>query len=161
VTGIGQLKHIVVLMMENRSFDHMLGAMKKNDARIDGLNGNESNPDMNGQPVQVLAKADFQGQLPHDPDHHFPGTDLQIFGGRQGSGQAANMQGFVKSYFTQTNDNKLAREIMYYFTPDKLPVLTTLAKEFALFNSWFSSIPGPTICNRRSATTGRRSGKSA
>ena len=148
MAGIDQLKHIVVLMMENRSFDHMIGAMKKDDARIDGLNGNESNPDVNGQPVQVQAKADFQDQLAHDPDHHFPGTDLQIYGGQQGKDRVANMQGFVKSYFTQTNDNKLAQEVMYYFTPDKLPVLTTLAKEFALFNSWFSSIPGPTICNR-------------
>ena len=148
MTGIEQLKHIVVLMMENRSFDHMLGGLKKEDARIDGLNGNECNPDMNGQPVQVQAKAEFQGQLAHDPDHHFPGTDLQIFGGQQGNGRAANMQGFVKSYFTQTNDNKLAQEIMYYFPPEKLPVLTTLAKEFAVFNRWFSSIPGPTICNR-------------
>lgn len=148
MTGIEQLKHIVVLMMENRSFDHMLGGLKKGDARIDGLNGNECNPDMNGQLVQVQAKAEFQGQLAHDPDHHFPGTDLQIFGGQQGNGRAANMQGFVKSYFTQTNDNKLAQEIMYYFPPEKLPVLTTLAKEFAVFNRWFSSIPGPTICNR-------------
>jgi Phosphoesterase family len=148
MTGIEQLKHVVVLMMENRSFDHMLGALKKNDPRIDGLNGDESNPDMNGQPVRVQAKADFQDQLIHDPDHHFPGTDLQIFGGQQGNGRIANMQGFVKSYFTQTNDNKVAQEIMYYFPPEKLTVLTTLAKEFALFNSWFSSIPGPTICNR-------------
>jgi phospholipase C len=51
MAGIDQLKHIVVLMMENRSFDHMVGAMKKTDPRIDGLTGNESNPDMNGQPV--------------------------------------------------------------------------------------------------------------
>ena len=73
---------------------------------------------------------------------------MQIYGGQQGKDRVANMQGFVKSYFTQTDDNNLAQEVMYYFSPDKLPVLTTLAKEFALFNSWFSSIPGPTICNR-------------
>jgi phospholipase C len=58
------------------------------------------------------------------------------------------MQGFVQSYFTQTKDVKLSHEIMYYFKAEKIPVLTTLAKEFGLFNSWFSSIPGPTICNR-------------
>jgi phospholipase C len=43
---------------------------------------------------------------------------------------------------------------MYYFSPDKLPVLTTLAKEFAVFNRWFASIPGPTLCNRAFAHYG-------
>jgi phospholipase C len=43
---------------------------------------------------------------------------------------------------------------MYHFTPDKLPVLTTLATEFAVFNAWFSSIPGPTLCNRAFAHYG-------
>lgn len=146
--GTDNLKHIVVLMMENRSFDHMLGALKKANPRINGLNGNETNPDTNGNLVQVQPLADYQDQLNKDPDHHFPGTDLQIFGGEQGASRSANMQGFVKSYFTQTNDARLSQQIMYYFKPEKLPVLTTLAQEFALFNTWFSSIPGPTICNR-------------
>jgi phospholipase C len=43
---------------------------------------------------------------------------------------------------------------MNYFAPDKLPVLTTLAQEFALFNRWFASIPGPTLCNRAFAHYG-------
>ena len=58
--GTDNLKHIVVLMMENRSFDHMLGGLKKADHRINGLNGNESNPDSNGNPVQVQPLADYQ-----------------------------------------------------------------------------------------------------
>jgi phospholipase C len=157
--GLKNLKHIVVLMMENRSFDHMLGGLKKTNARVNGLMGNETNPDPNGNPVQVQPKAEYQDQLNKDPDHHFPGTDLQIFGGQQGSGRVANMQGFVKSYFTQTNDAALAEQIMYYFTPDKLPVLSTLAQEFALFNNWFSSIPGPTICNRAFAHYGTSFGQ--
>ena len=157
--GLDNLKHIVVLMMENRSFDHMLGGLKKTDPRINGLTGNESNPDTNGNPVQVQPKADYQDQLNKDPDHHFPGTDLQIYGGQTGPGRVANMQGFVKSYFTQTKDVNLSHEIMYYFKPEKLPVLTTLATEFALFNSWFSSIPGPTICNRAFAHYGTSFGQ--
>jgi len=48
---------------------------------------------------------------------------------------------------------------MYYFKPEKLPVLTTLATEFALFNKWFSSIPGPTICNRAFAHYGTSFGQ--
>src|SRR5208282_4772516 len=66
---------------------------------------------------------------------------------------------FVKDYFTQTNNVNRSHNIMYYFTPDKLPVLTTLATEFAVFNGWFSSIPGPTICNRAFAHYGTSFGK--
>jgi len=157
--GLDNLKHIVVLMMENRSFDHMLGALKKTDKRIDGLSGNESNPGIDGKPVTVQDQADYRDQLVHDPDHHFPGTDLQIFGGQTGTGRVANMQGFVKSYYTQTKDANLAKEIMNYFKPEKLPVLTTLATEFAVFNRWFSSIPGPTICNRAFAHYGTSFGQ--
>ena len=46
------------------------------------------------------------------------------------------MQGFVKSYFQQQRDLKHSQKIMYYFPVEKLPVLTTLATEFAVFNRW-------------------------
>jgi len=157
--GLDNLKHIVVLMMENRSFDHMLGGLMKKYPKINGLTGNESNPDVNGTIAKVQPNAQFQSQLDPDPDHHFPGVDLQIFGGQQGDRRVANMQGFVKDYFTQTNNVDRSHNIMYYFTPDKLPVLTTLATEFALFNGWFSSIPGPTICNRAFAHYGTSFGQ--
>jgi phospholipase C len=158
--GFDNLKHIVVLMMENRSFDHMLGALRQKYPKINGLTGNESNPDTNGAIVKVQPNAQFQSQLDPDPDHHFPGVDLQIFGGAPlGPGRVANMQGFVKDYFSQTKDVNRSHNIMYYFTPDKLPVLTTLATEFAVFNGWFSSIPGPTICNRAFAHYGTSFGQ--
>ena len=153
--GLDNLKHIVVLMMENRSFDHMLGGLKKKDPRINGLNGNESNPDGNGNTVKVSADAAYRGQLAHDPDHHFPGVDLQIYGGAPvGPGRAANMQGFVKSYLTQGAGAQGSQAIMKYFAPERIPVLTTLATEYAVFNGWFASIPGPTICNRAFAHYG-------
>ena len=157
--GLDNLKHIVVLMMENRSFDHMLGALKAQDARIDGITPGLMNPDTNGNPVKVQPLAEFQSQLDPDPDHHFPGVDLQIFGGDKSPGRVADMSGFVKSYFTQQQDVGHSQKIMYYFTHDKLPVLTMLATEFAVFNRWFSSIPGPTICNRAFAHYGTSFGK--
>jgi phospholipase C len=146
--GFDKLKHLVVLMMENRSFDHMLGALKATDPQIDGLDGTQSNPDTTGTTTPAQPLAEFQGQLDPDPDHLFPGVDLQIFNGDRTPNRVPTMQGFVKSYFTQRKDVNHSRKIMYYFTPDKLPVLTTLATEFAVFNRWFSSIPGPTLCNR-------------
>jgi phospholipase C len=159
--GLDNLKHIVVLMMENRSFDHMLGSLKQKYPTINGLTGNESNPDTNGAIVKVQQKAQFQSQLDPDPDHHFPGVDLQIFGGASpGPGRVANMQGFVKDYFSQTKDVNRSHNIMYYFDAQKdLPVLSTLATEYAVFNGWFSSIPGPTICNRAFAHYGTSFGQ--
>jgi len=152
--GLDTLKHVVVLMMENRSFDHMLGALKAQDPRIDGLTGAETNLDTSGTPAPVKAQAGFQGQLDPDPSHHFAGVDLQIFDGNMAPDRVATMAGFVKSYFRERHDVTHSRQIMYYYPPTKLPVLTTLAQEFALFNGWFSSIPGPTLCNRAFAHYG-------
>ncbi|PYV81407.1 MAG: hypothetical protein DMG93_15450 [Acidobacteria bacterium] len=157
--GLDQLKHIVVLMMENRSFDHMLGSLSAVDPRIDGITTQLSNPDTTGAQIKPQPLANFQGQLNPDPDHHFPAVDLQIFGGDTSAGRAANMQGFVKSYFNQRRDVKHSQMIMYYFPQEKLPVLTKLALEFAVFNRWFASIPGPTICNRAFAHYGTSFGR--
>lgn len=152
--GLENLKHIVVLMMENRSFDHMLGGLKKKNSKINGLTGNESNPDSNGTLIKVQPNAQYQGQLKHDPDHHFPGVDLQIYGPNRDPDRVANMQGFVLSYATQGMSVEDSHAIMSYFSPEKVPVISTLATEYALFNGWFSSIPGPTICNRAFAHYG-------
>src|ERR1700693_2418972 len=97
--GLVKLKHIVVLMMEKRSFDHLVGGLKAKDSRIDGLTGTESNPDTSGTKVLVQPSALFQSQLDPDPNHHFPEVDRQIFGGDTSDSRVANMQGFVKSYF--------------------------------------------------------------
>src|SRR3982751_1052233 len=99
--GFDALKHVVVLMMENRSFDHLLGGLKAQDPRIDGLTGAEANLDTTGRPAPSTADAAFQGQLDPDPNHHFAGVDLQIFDGDMSPGRTATMGGFVKSYFTQ------------------------------------------------------------
>jgi phospholipase C len=159
--GLDKLQHIVVLMMENRSFDHMLGSLKAANPAIDGIVDGDtfSNPDSNGNPVKPQALAEFQSQLQPDPDHHFPAVDLQIFGGDTSAGRTANMQGFVKSYFNQQRDAAHSQKIMYYFKQSDLPVLTTLALEFAVFNRWFASIPGPTICNRAFAHYGTSFGR--
>ena len=160
--GVQKLKHIVVLMMENRSFDHMLGALQAKNPAIDGLTGHETNPDATGVPVTVSPNATYQGELDPDPDHHFPAVDLQIFGGvttAQDPNRKPTMQGFVKSYFNQQHNLNHSHLIMNYFTPEKLPVLTGLAMQYAVFNRWFASIPGPTLCNRAFAHYGTSFGQ--
>jgi phospholipase C len=157
--ALDRLKHVVVLMMENRSFDHMLGSLRAQDARIDGLTGTESNPDTTGASVQVAPQAEFQSQLDPDPGHHYPDVDLQLYGASPDRTVAPIMQGFVRSYFQQRQDVAHSHAILNYFTPDKLPVLTTLARDFAVFNRWFSALPGPTIPNRAFAHFGTSFGK--
>jgi phospholipase C len=154
--GIDQLKHIVVLMMENRSFDHMLGYLKAVDSRIDGIDGTQTNPDTEGKmiPAQPLAK--YQSQLQPDPGHHFEDVRLQIHGDPPGS---PPMQGFIKAFYKKQQNVKHSHNIMYGFLPEKLPVITTLARKYAVFNRWFSSLPGPTIPNRAFAHFGTSFGK--
>jgi phospholipase C len=155
--GFSKLEHIVVLMMENRSFDHMLGSLGSVAGRnsgIEGLSGNEANLDTVGQPAMVKPGAAFQGQLDPDPNHHFAEVDRQIFDGVMTPGRQPTMGGFVKSYYGERRDVAHSRLIMNYYAPEKLPVLTTLAEEFAVFNGWFSSVPGPTLCNRAFAHYG-------
>ena len=81
--GLDNLKHIVVLMMENRSFDHMLGGLKQRDGRINGLTGNESNPDDTGRQIKVF-KIDHTAKHPYlmpgaDPGEGFHNTNAQLF----------------------------------------------------------------------------------
>lgn len=157
--GQQNLKHIVVLMMENRSFDHMLGSLQAGDPRVNGLSGNESNLDTTNEPARVQPLAEFQSQLDPDPDHHFPAVNKQLYFGTPGPSGPPAMNGFVQSYYDQEKNVSHSRKIMYYFPEDKLPVLTTLAKNYALFNGWFSSIPGPTLCNRAFAHYGTSFGQ--
>ncbi len=157
--GLTNLKHIVVLMMENRSFDHMLGSLKAEDPRINGLDGNESNLDTTNEPARVRPQAEFQGQLDPDPNHHFPEVHRQLYFGTPGPPATPSMGGFVQSYYNEQRSVEHSRKIMYYFPKDKLPVLATLARTYALFNGWFSSIPGPTLCNRAFAHYGTSFGQ--
>lgn len=148
------LKHIVVVMMSGRSFDHMLGGLKAQDPRIDGLIGTESNPDSTGALATVQPLAEYQGQLQPDPAKRFVDVNIQLFGSSTASFNSPTMNGFVTSYFQQQYDVSHSHQIMYYFSPEKLPVLTTLARKYAVFNSWFASVPGPAIPNRSFAHYG-------
>ena len=153
------LKHIVVVMLENRSFDHMLGGLRAADPRIEGLTGSETNPDTSGQPVKVQPLAEYQGQITVRPSTRFAAVDEQLFYPENGASGKPLMQGFVQSYFDQRQSVQQARKIMYYFAPEKLPVLTTLAQSFAVFNYWFSSVPGPGPCNHAFAHFGSSFGR--
>ena len=147
--GLDNLKHIVVLMMENRSLDHMLGFLQSPNYQINGLAGNESNLDDDNTPVQVSNDAIYFGDLTPDPGHsHFDVMRQMFDGADPAATPVPPMTGFVKDYRLHTNDVGKSHNIMKCFSKTKLPVLSALAQQFCLCDNWFSSVPGPTFPNR-------------
>jgi len=154
------IKHLVVLMMENRSFDHMLGFMRSPSYGIDGLNGTEMNRDSSGEPVLVNKGARYSGDLSADPSHDFEDVMEQMFGVRSlPAGQQPNMSGFVTNYERFTHDREKSSTIMNCFDPANLPVLAALARSYAVCDRWFCSVPGPTLPNRAYAHAGSSRGR--
>ncbi len=160
-----KIKHVFVLMMENRSFDHMLGfaALEGTDAitgqptRADDLVGKQCsnlNPKDAAAPALAASPADFQFFAPYPcPGHEFKDTLLQLCGKNAvypdpatGGYPAMDHSGFVASY--QAKGAPDPSRIMACFSAEQVPVLTTLAREFAVCDRWFSSMPGPTWPNR-------------
>src|SRR5215467_3960827 len=112
-SGISGINHFVLVMLENRSFDNLLGflyADQKNVSpagqKFEGLAGTESNPDNSGKPIQVF-KIQQNQKLSYfypraDPGEGFANTNVQLFGTNPvPAGAQATNQGFVKSF--QTN----------------------------------------------------------
>lgn len=147
--GLDALKHLVVLMLENRSYDHMLGFAQTDNWRINGLDGPESNTDSTGEAVRVSSDAGYGGDLSDDPGHSLRDSLMQLYGDPNTSvAQEPTMTGFITSYEGKSGNPARAHRIMRCFSPSKLPVLVNLAQQFAVCTSWFSSLPGPTFPNR-------------
>lgn len=168
--GRARIDHIFVLMLENRSFDHMFGFsgikgvdLKGNPTVFnDGFNASLDNIDPATQaPVFVSTPADYNlsrakdanGNLTgdKDPAHEFDDTVTQLCGGGASYDPnigypAINNSGFIESYAEY--DAKIPDRIMRCFDPTQVPVLNQLAQEFAVCDHWFSSLPGPTWPNR-------------
>ena len=147
------INHIVVLMLENRSFDHMLGFMRSAEWPINGLTGTESNAldplNPTGTPFKVAPDAGYVPDVNPDPMHEHPNVVRQVRGSLppQPPAKTSNA-GFAADYATTSAGAAHAGKVMSGFANGKLPVLGTLAREFAVCDSWFSSVPGPTWPNR-------------
>jgi phospholipase C len=140
------IEHVIVLMLENRSYDHMLGYLSNGH----GLTGNEFNPvdpsDPNSERVHVSNQA---GYISVDPAHDFSSVEKQLYGQPGQVVDPAPMNGFVAVHIEKENgDVALGKKIMECFDPEKLPALTCLAREFCVCDRWFSGVPGPTWLNR-------------
>ncbi|OIW10472.1 hypothetical protein TanjilG_00410 [Lupinus angustifolius] len=143
------IKTVVVLVMENRSFDHMLGWMKKLNPNIDGVTGSEFNllsvDDPKSRRFMFKDKAEY---VDPNPGHTFEAISEQVFGSKNGFSDPAPMNGFAQQAHSIDASNKLSESVMNGFTPDKVAVYKSLVSEFALFDRWFSSVPASAQPNR-------------
>jgi phospholipase C len=166
---LGSVDHVVLLMLENRSFDHMLGFLYAKEGNrspsgdpFEGLTGNETNPGPEGRPLRVSAASMTRPNLYYlpgsDPGEGYTATNVQLFGNQQGLGTPTN-DGFVADYaYTldwESGDPSWSvlpgtapEDIMVMFTPEMLPILSGLAKGFAVCDHWFASVPTETLPNR-------------
>ncbi|XP_043694343.1 non-specific phospholipase C3-like [Telopea speciosissima] len=146
------IKTVVVLIQENRSFDHMLGWMKSLNPEIDGVTGNESNPLSTSDPNSNRIYFRDQSQyVDPDPDHSYQGIYEQVFGvawSEENSGQnlEPTMQGFAMQ--AEQTLTGMSETVMNGFTPDSVPVFKELVSEFAVCDRWFASNPASTQPNR-------------
>jgi phospholipase C len=156
-----QIEHVFVLMLENRSFDHLLGfsgisgtdPLTSQKTTVKGLSGRETNS-YNGKTSTVSQPADYAMVV--DPGHEFTDTLCQLCGADAKYTPGRNYppidnSGFIASYADACSRAKQQRdvaEILKCYSREQLPVLNALAREFAVCDGWHASMPGPTWPNR-------------
>jgi len=131
------IKHVVVLMQENHSFDHYLGRLHEaGQPEAEGFPADYSNPDGEGKPVTPfhLPSTCF----PRDPPHQWPAASEQWHAGR--------MDGFVTSADDDDGDGRWA---MGYFDARDLPFYYWLANTFTVADRYFSAALGGIWPNRQ------------
>jgi phospholipase C len=150
------IESVIVVMLENRSFDHMLGFLNHPSPNFDGLTGNESNPASEPEEPPVRVTATALRTLPLDPGHGHAEVMLQLTGkSTSRPPYAITNSGFVASYegvgLREKKRRGFGPHIMKCQPPSNLPVLAELARSFAVCTRWFSSVPGQTWPNRNFA----------
>ena len=165
--GLKPIQHIVVLMLENRSLDHLCGFLyagqhqprhflpSNTSQAFKGMPPSFSNPSNpayftgEGPANPVVVHAGTHDRcVPHeDPQELFEHINLQLFGTPKPSpAQQPTMNGFLVSY-RQTGAAR-PEEIMECYTPEQMPVLSALAWNFAICDEWYASAPCQTWPNR-------------
>lgn len=151
--------HIVVLMLENRSFDCMLGRLYPGDPTYGGLTLNESN--VYGMTYGVWNNPELTAAIActpdPDPGESFADMNVQLFGaGGRVQDAPVTMSGFALNYalLPAKEGWRDPGAVMHYFTPDQVPVISQLARAFGVCDQWFASAPCQTWPNRFFAHTG-------
>jgi phospholipase C len=150
-----QIKTVVIVMMENRSFDHMLGhlSLPPFGARTDvtGLSRTSWTSYANDAPderphMPFAMRSD--PRLPHDQPHERSFVATQI-------GPNREMTGFVRAYYDFAEAKSFSGVVgqdhpspMGFFTPEMVPITDFLAQNFCVCDHWFAPLPASTMPNR-------------
>jgi phospholipase C len=157
----GRIEHVVVLMLENRSFDHIFGFRQG----VNGVTGSEFNlldptkPESDTNPAfHTGSGAPFAViDSKNGPSHSLKGTNVQIFDSGTGpdAQHPARNNGFALNYRNEllsehvNNPSQAAIAVaMQSFAPAHLPSINALADAFCVCDNWYSEVPGPTQPNR-------------
>jgi len=136
-TGPGRIDTVVVVMMENRSFDHVFGALKLLEGRdIDGLDPAMINATREGA---AIAPGEVVQHCADDPPHGWTSSHDQYNGGLN--------DGFVRE-FQDSHPDADPAQAMSYQTRDTMPISYALADAYQIPQRWFCSVMGPTWPNR-------------
>ena len=149
------IEHVVVLMLENRSFDHMLGSLKAQFSDLEGIDPAAPgvNRDLTDGNRRYEQRPTSTTALAKDPKHELTNTLAQL------TVDGAN-GGFVTDFrLAYQSDPALTQEVMGYYEYGALPVLHALARQFTICDHWFSSVPGPTWTNRLFVHSGTSLGR--
>lgn len=173
---IDKIEHVVVVMLENRGFDSVLGYLYGKDdlpkQNIPALQSGEQpfhglafvdpdslkNPKDGVAPGPVVRATNTPGW---DPGEEYEHVNVQLFGSGEApeSGTEPEMKGFLEDYATRCEgDSDAVEQIMRMYTPADLPILSGLAKGYAASDLWFSSVPTQTNANRAFSLCGASAG---
>lgn len=138
---------IVIVMMENRSYDHYLGGRALLGLGGDGLAPGMANPDLDGVARPIYRET---VHCVADPPHGWDSSRAQWGGGA--------CDGFVRAYQEEVGA-AVAPHVMGWFGREELPVTWALADAYASCDRWFCSVMGPTWPNRMYLHTGQSNGR--
>ncbi len=150
-TGLQMLQEIdtiVVVMMENRSFDHFFGALQRdaayvNKAKIAGTKGTETNPAPTGPAVKTYKATTYTLA---SPPHGFASCHVQYDNGKNDK-------------FVTEHAGANQQEVMAWYDRTQIPFYYWLADNFTVCDHWYASVLGPTWPNRFYLHAGTSSGK--
>ena len=146
------IRHVVLLILENHSFDQMLGCLKGIYPSMEGVAPAEPRENQDDAGIFYRQSPTTERQMFVDPHHELEHVAVQLENQNDGF-----VRDFVRAYPDSTS---LARNfIMGYYPLDFLPALHALARHFTICDHWFSSLPGPTWPNRFFALTGTSHGR--
>jgi phospholipase C len=128
-------------MLENHSFDQMLGSFQTIFNDIEGVNPASPRTNQDKDGITYSQAVTTATSILHDPMHELENVLHQLE-----NDNGSFVLDFSERYPDTTPDER--QQIMAYYAPGSLSALHELARHFTICDHWYSSVPGPTWANR-------------